>query len=99
MKTLALERRPSKDHEWTPYDPDSIEIRTVCWSASIETSLLEYIESNLQKLIVKKDLLLADLVKILQEKYDLKEPRVLRRTPLMQKQSVEIFSEMESTLN
>lgn len=85
MKTLALEERPNSDTQFLPYNPDLMQIKVILWKKNIIDefpSLIDYIETQSQKLRVSRTMLLKELISLIERKLGILSAVILRRTPM-----------------
>jgi hypothetical protein len=71
MKTLALEEK-REEESFEVYDPDSMIVKVNLWRSGL-TSLVEEVLLPVQ-LKVKKDMLMADFISLLGEKFRIEQP-------------------------
>ena len=74
MKTLAFEQRESVDTPWKQYDPNLMQVRVILWEKDMAEkyfSLQTYSEEKSQRIKVPKDMKMAELKALLQDKFKL----------------------------
>jgi hypothetical protein len=95
MKTLALESRKSVDEAWEVYDPSLMEIRLTFWSKDILekfNSYVDYADLSAKRVKINKEMNMQELKTYIESEFKLENAIVMKRTPMMQNQAVEILS-------
>ena len=95
MKTLALEKRETQDEPWEAYDPNLMEIRLTKWVPGIIeqfNSLPDYTDQKAQRIKICREMKMSDFKIHIEKTFDLTDAVIMRRTPMMQNQAVEILS-------
>lgn len=96
MKTLALESRKSPNVHWEPYDPNLMEIRLTPWQPDIIEkfqTLPDFTEKNAQRVKICREMKMSDFKVYVEKTFGLENAVIMRRTPMMQNQAVEVLSE------
>ena len=83
-KMLALEKKPTLESVFVPYDPNKMEIKINVWVPTIlqtHVSMQDYVEGATNKVRVARDMPLLQFKSLIETMFGYKDAVIMRRTP------------------
>jgi hypothetical protein len=93
FKTLILEQKLA-NQEFEEFDPNLILLKINVWRPNLQALTEDIIKPS--QLSVQKDLLMSEFLSLIQAKFSLENPIVMKRNPMLNQRQLEVLSASEA---